>query len=130
MNKKIIIGCILILTLLLVMPSIPAIHINSIENEIKKEIDIVTLFDKLDFKPLDKFPLLFYFILAIGYFRIYRCNILWDISIEEGYWPGEIIIKHPLLLIRSLIIGRRADRWIVGWEIISDILGLDWDLDF
>jgi len=131
MRKKIFMGCIIVVTILILMPIVPAVHINSNENETKIEYKKASpLSTGIEFDLPDKFPLLYYIVLAIGYFRIYRCNLFWDIAIEEGYWPGEIYIKHPLLLIRSLIIGSRAHRWIEGWGIISNILGLDWDLDF
>ena len=130
MNKKIFIGSIIAVVMLVLVPIVPAVQLNTIENEIKTEYEELPLSDVVDFDLPDKFPLLYYLVLAIGYFRLYRFYILWDIAIEEGDWPSEIYIKHPLLLLRSFIIVRKANRWIEGWGIISDILGLGWELDF
>lgn len=130
MNKKILISSMLVFSMLLLMPIVPAVQFNTIKNEMEQEVKELQSVEMFDYKPPDKFPLLYYLVFAIGNFRLLRFYILWDIAWEQGDWPAEIYLKHPLILLRSLIIARRAFRWIGGWGRISDILGLNWEFDW
>ena len=125
MRKKILIGSIFVLTLLILMPSVSAIHKNSIENEIKQQVDKITPFDLLDFEPPDKFPLAFYFVLTIFYFRIIRLNMLIEYAIEGDY-PGDFEIVHPLIVLRCAILLWATAWWFEGWDAISDYFGWGW----
>ena len=50
-----------------------------------------------------------------------------DYSIEyDDYW-SVIAFIHPFLLLRGIILMASGSLWLNGWEIISEILGLDWD---
>jgi len=109
------------------MPSIPAVHFNTIENNIKQEIDEVTPIDILDFKTPDKFQLLFYFVLARYFFRVIRLYILLVLSIKpnlEG--PVHFEIVHPLIAIRCFILLWRTYLPLDVWDTISDYFGWDW----
>ena len=126
MRKKIQIGSLLVFIMLLLMPAIPAISFKTIENDNKQEIDKEIPIDDIPFKPPDKFPLLFYFVLVIGYFRVFRLYILLKYSIKEGEYPGDFEIIHPLILIRCLILLWTTDWWLEGWHSISDYFGWGW----
>ena len=87
MGKKIIIGSMLVLTLLLLMPSIPAIQQKSVEEgiqqDIREKLDTINL-DDYNFKNTKeikngddfKYPLLAYLAGVIFYIRIIRCMYL------------------------------------------------------
>ena len=122
MNKKIlIIGSIFLFIGLTIAPSINA-------NQIEAESEELALNYDITLKIPDKFPLLYYLVLAIGYFKIHRHYILYDIAIEWGEYPGEFNINHPLLLLRSLILIMTANWWFKTWRIVSYILGFNWDI--
>ena len=127
MNKKILIGSIIAVAILLLMPSIPAVHINSIENQIKTEYKELLLNEGVNFKIPDKLPLLYLLVYILGYFRAYRSDALFAYSIEIDDW-GEIKLIHPFLLLRSLILMASVNLWVYGWLFISDILGWDWEI--
>jgi len=113
MKKKILIGSILVLTLLLLMPSIPAIQQKTIE--VKVYDDLVKDIKEIDFKDTkvirkllngfwDEHPILG-FLLFIAWIRMEWGFILEDFSV---WIVGEYssIIIHPLLYIWS--------QWLIG----------------
>lgn len=105
MNKKILIGSILVLTLLLLMPSIPAIQQKTIEDRAYND-----LIEQLNFKDvkelkmieLIKHPILFVLVRGIFMFRIIRAGILLEISTEYNPHSGRIEFVHPLLFLRCI----------------------------
>ncbi len=126
MNKKILIGSIIAVVILILMPTVPAIHINAIENQIKAEYEELPLIDVINFKIPDKFPLLYLLVVGIGIFRLMRALMLLMYSIEYDEWGG-FKISNPFLLLRGIILTASVDLWTYGWEIISEILGWDWE---
>lgn len=128
MNKKIPLGSIIAVLLLLLMPIIPATHLNAIENEIQQESEELTFTDFIDIELPDKFPLLFVLVVTLGLFKAYRAEILFGISTELGYYPRDWRIVHPLIFIKGVILILRANLWMGGWDLIADTLEWDWDL--
>jgi len=122
-----LIGSMLVLTLLLLMPSIPAIQQKSIEEgfkqELQEKLETITLDDLMDIKDLEgiRHPILYTIVIFLLSFRYACCLKLGDISFESDYWGG-VKIKRPLLFFRAL--------WLVlTIEIsISDKLGWDWNI--
>ena len=121
MKKKILIGSLLVLTLLLLMPSIPAIQQKSIEEgvrqDLQEKLETINLDDLKDIEGLDdiKHPLL-YLIVYLSMFRVYRFVIIYLIAsdmieFDEHY---NMSISHPILCILLMI---RA-WWLVGTTII------------
>ena len=128
MSKKILMGSMLVLTLLLLMPSIPAIHINAIENQIKTEYEELPLNNDINFKIPDKYPLLYLLVLTIGWFKAIRGVIYCIFSIKsDDYWPITYVDK-PILFFRGITLLASGNLWIFGWYIISKILGWNWEL--
>ena len=134
MNKKILVGSIFVLTLLLLMPSIPAVQQKSIGEGIKQEIqeklDTINLNDLKESKKLDwvRHPLLCVIILYLSFIvslRIGRGIKLRDSS--YGYAPdGHRIIVRPFRFFRGKWIISRGVRWFNFWENLSDTLHWNW----
>ena len=137
MNKKILIGnSIFVLTLLLLMPSVPAIHQKTIEDR-----TYIDLFDQLDFKDVREknmdlirhplfydHPLLYAIVIFLGGFRWLRCLILAEISFDIISWnPPEYEVYHPILFLRCIWLLNTFGIWCSFWDYISQILGWNWD---
>ena len=137
MKKKILIGSMLVLTLLLLMPSIPAIQQKSIEEgfkqEIQEKLNLITLDDLENIKDLDdnKFPLLYVIVVLIASFQVLRFVVMYKIA-ESSFATGTH--PHPYLFIisfvRSIFLLKTVIVWIGIWEYISDELGWNWDLPY
>ena len=117
MKKKILIGSLLVLTLLLLMPSIPAIQQKTIEEGIKQ--DLQEKLDTINIKWLDdiKHPILYKFVmLYLGFlwFRIGILNELWNII-------DLIESRYIRMLVRYMII-------INFWVKINEEFGWNWDI--
>jgi len=125
MNKKIFIGSILVLTLLLLMPSISAIHINAIENEIKqKNGGLIAENPSFD---AEFFPeRLFCFVVAIAFSRFVRAGIWMLNSIEFNDSSGQFNVTHPLAYYRGVWLYLTFELWVTVWYIIFEKLGWDW----
>ena len=135
MKKKILIGSMLVLTLLLLMPSIPAIQQKNVEDILDtKESELITklrdleikkIKDLINKKPLDYSPKFFTLLIsAIFMFRAIRGILLYSSSIT-GYWNEEII--HPILYARGIWLYVTAIICILGWQYFYTILGWNWE---
>ena len=114
MNKKILIGSIIAVVILLLMPSIPAIQQKTIEEGIKQDIQekldslIINYFKGIKELIGDRHPILFAICLIMAFmtnFRITRSGILFfysTIYVDGGWNPGYYEIIHPLTFIQSL----------------------------
>ncbi len=126
MKKKILIGSILVLTLLLLMPSIPAIQINTVKEVVQQnKYELKTKLDIIDIEKLPEFPnhiLLFLIIYTIAKFRFMRFKLNFMFSISPPY----IQVAHPLLLIRSIFLLIRYSFWLNIWIKVSEKLGWNW----
>jgi hypothetical protein len=108
------------------MPIVPAININAIENQIKTEYEELLLEDDIDIKIPDKFPLLYILVITITISRNIRGELLWELAFGVDDF-GINNLNHPYLLLRSLILVTTVDLGIIGWYLISEILGWEWD---
>ena len=115
MGRRILVGSMLILFLLLVMPCIPALQQHTIKEEMREESQ-----EKLESVYLGNFPLLnrlLLFIDGILYYRLIRSFFLLEYSTEvewHGYeWHYKV--THPILLVRGV--------WLFGTtEMLYGIL--------
>jgi hypothetical protein len=126
MKKKILFGGIFVLALLLLMPSIPPIQINTIKEAVQQNVyELKTKTGMIDIEKLQELPnhiLLFLIIFTITKFRFtrFKLNFLYSIS------PPFIQIIHPLLLMRSIFLLIRYSFWIDIWIKVSEKLGWNW----
>jgi hypothetical protein len=142
MKKKILIGSMLVLTLLLLMPTIPAIQQKSIEERIERdlrekldEIDVEKIKDLLYKKSLEYSPLLLnLLIFAVYRSRTSRGFLLHELSVyyvdEWDILLGYMRIRHPILFFRSLWLLITAVLWIGFCETIYYYMGWDWQLPY
>ena len=132
MNKKILIGSIFVLVLILLMPSIPAIQQKTIEEGIKQHIheklESVNLNDLKDIKKLDgvEFPLLFEIVLFITNLGFTRANFLWE-KAEVWYGTGLGVIFY-FFLYRTSLWYSITFLWFGFWMTIANKYGWNWDL--
>jgi len=123
MGKKIIIGSMLVLTLLLLMPSIPAIQQRTIED--KAYSDFVEKLEDVEiFDDVMKFSILFVFVIMLALHRNYRAFRIWDFAQPGGY-PNPV--EHPLLAFYGSWLFLSMVVWIEFWMNISDKLGWNWN---
>jgi len=131
MKKKILIGSMLILTLLLLMPSIPAVQKATIEDGIKQDIQ-----DKLDVSNLDYFkdifdeikhPILYSIVIwtIMLRFKQMDANTLFAINMmEKGF-----LYIFALIFTRSIWIAITLRYYTTFWNNISETFGWNWDID-
>ena len=146
MKKKILIGSMLILTLLLLMPSIPAIQQKTIEDKayydfVEKfgevDADFIEFFNDVDLKDIEvlneiKHPILYYIVLFLSNFRLFHFFLVFLIasSFVDFDEYGNISIQHPILFIISMIragwLYATLFIWQVFWINISNIMEWNW----
>ena len=140
MRKKILIGTMLVLTLLLLMPSIPAVQQNTIdvrldtrENELLtkfQDLDIEKIKDLLNEKSLGYTPLfLTLFISAIYMSRASRALIFFLFSMKWDFIHDPEII-HPRLHQRGVWLLESAFAWRDFWQSFYEKRGWNWVLPF
>jgi len=123
MSKKILIGSMLVLTLLLLMPSIPAVQQKIIGDELDKreskllsklqDLDIEKIKDLFNNKIMD---FLTYIVLFIFCIRNYRGILLLSFSHRENG------IRNPLIYMRGEWLIGTAYIWLLFWVFIFDIM--------
>ena len=142
MNKKILMGSMLVLTLLLLMPSIPAIQQNIVKDEFREKIES-ELFNDLDFKDIRellnsgkldgvKHPILGLLVIMWMYFRFLRCQIFtfsYDITIDD-YWNIDIEIHNPIIFFRFIILFFNTKLVIHFFEVLSNMFGWNWNIPY
>ena len=141
MKKKILIGSMLVLTLLLLMPSIPAIQQKTIEEGIKQDIqeklETINLGDLKDFEVLDgiKHPLLYIIVILKFSIRNFRfaVNFFFAMFTFAKLDPDDafgIEITNPILflilMVRAFWFYATGNAWLVFY-VISDKLGWGWE---
>ena len=131
MKKNILIGSIIAVVILVMMPSIHAIQHNLVKEDSKGEIfhdKLKDIRELLESGKLDgiKHPLLYIFIISWMVIRTERGSILVAISIlyEDINTP---ILIHPILCLRGLWLYGMGIAFLVIWNVISNILGWNWD---
>ncbi|EMR74539.1 hypothetical protein MBGDF03_00600 [Thermoplasmatales archaeon SCGC AB-540-F20] len=122
MNKKILIGSMLVFTMLLLMPSIPAIQQNLVKNEKIVEILETNL----------KFPILNGIIYFSLVWRLVRAIALLSVSSNGtdngGRGPPDFDILHPFLFYRGLWLSMTFNLLMISSMILSDVFELNWIL--
>jgi len=128
MKKKILIGSIIAVVLLLLMPSIPAIQQNTIENEVYnksiEQIEEIKTKDAKEIMPLDddiKHPLLLRWVTFRFDSMIFRSFLF--ISLSATY---EGVVISSLLFNRGWSLGELADAYSDFWEDVSITYGWGW----
>ena len=132
MNKKILMGSMLVLTLLLLMPSMQAIQTITIEDKAYND-----LVEQLDFKDVKgikgleqiKHPLLYNLVKVFLDCRWTRVVILWVIScyVNPDVWWPDIDVYHPVLFLRSIMLLITTASLGYFWNNLSNIFEWDWD---
>ena len=131
MNKKILIGSMLVLTLLLLMPSIPAIECNVVNDEILSEIsedlDIKDIREILESDKFDKIrhPLLFSFVKLWLTFRWKRSVFLGNLS--SHYAGFFFYVDYVILFLRAVWLNLSVDFLIYFWNNLSNSQNWNWD---
>ena len=136
MNKKILIGSIIAVSILLLMPSLPAIQHKIIEektnNHLFEQLNLQdgkeTKMSLIKHSLYYKHPLLYTMVIFIAGFRYWRCIILGHISFDIISWkPPEYEIYHPILFLRCMWLLNTFSIWCLFWDNVSDKLGWNWD---
>ena len=137
MNKKILIGSMLVLVMLLLMPSIPAVQQKTIED--KAYSDLVERLEDFDFKDLKeimplgddiKHPFLLGLVLIITGFKIIHTLLLlrlssdWRIGADIRY----IEVIYPTIFQRFLRSLESFVKWLWFWDTVSNWFGWNWDI--
>ena len=137
MEKKILMGSMLVLTFLLLMPSIPAIQYKVVKDEILSEVtedlDLREIRDLIETGKLDrvKHPILGLLVTMWMYFRLIRGQIFADISYDITYdydWNFEIY--HPILFFRLIILLFNTGLVIHFFEGLSNMFGWNWNIPY
>lgn len=139
MNKRIIIGSVLVLTLLLLMPSIPAVQHNVVKdeilNDIQEKISLSDITELLDSNNLDKIkhPILYLFVILVPIIYFVWGSIVWkylwlfeDGGVEKHKLAFMILFCYGLLLNLRLI--QVEYNWINKWQEMSDKYGWNWNV--
>ena len=138
MSRRILVGSMLVLFLLLIMPSIPALQQKVVKEEMRAElrekIESINSDDFQDIVGLEnvKHPLLYLLVNSIPLFRVFRGIMLFMLSVEAEYdgWLGyNIDVKHPFLFLRSAWLVGTSSFWYGLWIIIDGLLGWNWYFD-
>jgi hypothetical protein len=136
-RKKILIGSIFILALLLLMPSIPAVqqitigdkdYNDLIENLKETDFEYIDNFDDTELLNDDvKFPFLYFLINIIYNHRVKRLDRILDIAVEYGFMGFKVIF--PFLFLYAIWLGLTSQIWFTFWKFLSGELGLNWDIE-
>lgn len=132
MGKSILIGSMLVLAMLLLMPSIPAIQQNTIEEGIKQDIqerlDEITLDDLKDIEELEwiRHPILYIIVLFLLNSRVKRGLFLVDISSTPYKWWYDI--DYLNIFWRGAWLLFTAYCWQIFWSYVSILLRWHWEL--
>ncbi len=119
MKIKLIIKCsVFFVLLLLLIPSLSAIQIKSVENTVKNEL--METNGTLDFRELKE---------RINLVNISKHSILFELSTEVDWtgWQPVYEIIHPLLYQRAMWLGETAGMWLGLWYYISQFFNWGWE---
>ena len=129
MNKKILIGSMLVLTLLLLMPSIPAIQQKTITDDTYhntlEKIDFIDI-KNIRESNLIKHSILYEIVIFLAKIRLLHLVILWEIAVDVIDYPPYFEAKMPLLFFYCVWILNTLEYWCAFWNHKSDTFGWDW----
>jgi len=133
MNKKILIGSIIAVALLLLMPSIPAIQQKTIEEGIRQDMqEKLETFNVEDLEDIDlldgiKHPILYVLVVILLYIRLLQAYRMFEFS-SNCAENGQMYLAY-LGALRALCIIATTDYFHAFWYIVSNILGWNWNLE-
>ena len=136
MNKKILIVSILVFTMLILMPSIPAIQKNTVEESTYNGlIEQFNLQSAKEIKRLEqiKHPLLYVLVRFLLDCRWIRCIILAGISCTIEYTGDigfEIEVLHPILYARFNSLFLSTYCLLLFWLLMSEEFGWNWEFPY
>jgi len=133
LNKKILVCSILVIAMLLLMPSIPAIQQKTIKEEIKQDLkeklETINLNYIEEIEDLEwiRHPILF-LMYIIAVFRGIRGFGIMFISSEYVPELELVVLKitHPILFLRGAWLAVSASVWIGFWFALSQKYGWNW----
>ena len=132
MNKKILISSLIVLTMLLIMPSIPAVQQNNIKEGCKQdfqdnidEIDLDSLKGNRHIS-LPKHLVLYGLIIFLITFRNIRAKFFY----LKYNLIGDNIITEYFFFTRGALLYLKALSCALIWTLISDEFGWNWKLPF
>ncbi len=132
MGKRILIGSMLVLTTLLLMPSIPAVQQKTIEEgfkqEIQEKLDTINLNKLKDIEVLEsiRHPILYILFSLIFTYRVERSWELFHASAKFNEWGGIGEITRPIIFLRCLMLsGTTLFMFYIMWSL-SYNLGWGW----
>jgi hypothetical protein len=131
MKIKIIIGSLIVVVIIFLMPSIPAIQNKIVQDEILSEIPEEIVFSFINELSESsrveklKHPLLFILVKLWLNFRWKRSIFLGDIS--SSYAGFYFYVEHELLFLRAVWLSISVDFLIYYWNNLSDSFNWNWD---
>ena len=143
MNKKILVGSIIAVILLLLMPSIPAIQQISVKErfneKLQEKLETINTFDLNDISLDDeiKFPTLALFVLLIYMVRYLRgfaysfafLYILIYIMETNVEFPNLLLTLSIFTTIRGYYLLGTSVIWLLLWTFVSSRLGWNWNFE-
>ena len=139
MRKKILIGSILVLTLLLLMPSIPAIQQKIVEEEVKQDLqeklDSINLREIIDeyLSGGIKHPLLYSLVIVMLLTQCLRLGFWFAMAMSccrVELWVIDPVYENFFYAFMFMLVGLslRTTLWIGFWNYVSDIMGWNWEI--
>ena len=133
MNKKLLLGSILVLTLLLLMPSIPAIQQKTIEDKVYsdlvEQLDFKDIKELVDSGKLDDIKHLWLYLFVTN--RLLFKGKLFTFAAKRGVgtYKWTIWIKRPVWFVISLVIYIDFGARALFWYYISETFRWNWNLE-
>ena len=128
MKKKILIGSLLVLTLLLLMPSIPAIQTKTIEDRAYDDFD---LNDVKEIEPKGerlKHPLLYLSVFLVAFRGIRGFFLMFSSSKNMFSWEEPMEIIYPFIFLRGVWLCGTTFLWQEFWVSVANNMGWNWGL--
>ena len=134
MDKKMLIcGSIVATVMLILMPSIPAIQQETIEDGTYNNcVGQFKFKDVKEIKELEqiKHPFLYFIVCIITSFRFSHGWFLYEMSTDwppDWRWPSPDI-QYPLLYLRALMLLFTTEAWFDFWILTAYIMGWNWNM--
>ncbi len=133
MNKKILIVSIIAVAILLLMPSIPAIQQNVIEDkaysDFIEQLDFNDITELIESGKLDNIthPILYVVLTIWLYFRLIRAGFLIDIS-SDSFGFGGRTVHYPLIYIRGVWLAFTCAISLAYLQELSYKYGWNWEI--
>ena len=125
MDRKILVGSIIVVIILLLMPSIPAILHKTITeksySDFIEQLDFEDITELIESGKLDNIthPILYVVLTIWLYFRLIRAYFLIEIS-SDNHPFGGVTIHYPLIFYRGIWLGFTAEILLVYLQELSN----------